>query len=121
MFTVTVTDHMMIAHSLPHEFFGPAQGMHGATYVVDAEFSSKELDAHNVVLDIGEASTQLANALSVLNYKNLDEIEIFKGKITTTEFLAQYIHGELRKHTATHINIKVTLNESHIASASYSD
>jgi len=121
MYTVTVTEHMMIAHSLPDPFFGPAQGLHGATYVVDAEFIAEQLDEHNVVIDIGAASQSLKNTLAELNYKNLDEVEAFIGKITTTEFLSHYIHGQLRKDVQSHIKIKVTLHESHIASASYSD
>lgn len=121
MYSVTVKDHMMIAHSLPDPFFGPAQGMHGATYVVDAEFSSEKLDSHNVVLDIGAASDALKATLSQLNYKNLDEIKQFEGHITTTEFLAHFIHAQLKKTVNPGISIKVTLNESHIAAASYSD
>lgn len=120
MYTVMVKDHMMIAHSLPDEYFGPAQKLHGATYVVDAEFSSKDLNKHNVVIDIGEASDSLAVIVKSLGYQNLDDIPEFKGLLTTTEFLARYIHDELRKKTEAHIIIKVTLHESHIAAASYS-
>jgi len=121
MYTVTVRDPMMIAHSLPNDFFGPAQQLHGATYVVDAEFSAETLDEHNVVLDIGAATDALKSALSELNYKNLDDIEHFKGKLTTTEFLAKYLHGKIREHITPPGKLKITLNESHVAAASYSD
>ena len=119
MFTVTVRDHMMIAHSLPDPGFGPAQNMHGATYVVDAEFSSENLNKMNVVIDIGEATELLHNVLSTLNYKNLDEIPDFENVLTTTEFLAQFIHGKMSEKLADNISLKITLHESHIASASY--
>jgi len=119
MYSVTVKDHMMIAHSLPDEFFGPAQQLHGATYVVDAEFMSESLNAQNVVVDIGAASDALSAVVKKLGYKNLDEVEEFSGQLTTTEFLARYIHDELRKTTDDSIAISVTLHESHIASASY--
>jgi 6-pyruvoyl-tetrahydropterin synthase len=119
MFTVTVRDHMMIAHSLPDPGFGPAQNMHGATYVVDAEFSSKKLNDLNVVIDIGEATELLHRALSNLNYKNLDEIKDFDKVLTTTEYLAQFIHQKIYKDLPDNINLKITLHESHIASASY--
>jgi 6-pyruvoyl-tetrahydropterin synthase len=110
---------MMIAHSLPDPRFGPAQNMHGATYVVDAVFSSEKLNKINIVIDIGEASKLLKNVLNTLNYKNLDELEIFDHMLTTTEFLAQYIHQQISKHIPAHISLKIILNESHIASASY--
>ena len=119
MFTVTVRDHMMIAHSLPDPGFGPAQNMHGATYVVDAEFSSEKLNKMNVVIDIGEATELLNNVLSTLNYKNLDEISDFENVLTTTEFLAQFIHRKISEKLADNISLKITLHESHIASASY--
>ena len=119
MFTVTVRDHMMIAHSLPHPGFGPAQNMHGATYVVDAEFSSENLNEMNVVMDIGEATELLHRILSNLNYKNLDEIADFDGVLTTTEYLAQFIHRNMSKELPNGIRLKITLHESHIASASY--
>ncbi len=121
MFTVKIRDHIMIAHSLPHPFFGPAQHMHGATYVVDAEFKSEKLDAHNVVIDIGLASDILKKALAPLAYKNLDEVEFFKNKLTTTEFLAQHIHSAISEKVKATFNgsLKITLGESHIAWASY--
>ena len=119
MFTVTVRDHMMIAHSLPDPGFGPAQNMHGATYVVDAEFSSKNLNKMNVVIDIGEATELLHNVLSTLNYKNLDEISDFENVLTTTEYLAQFVHRKISEKLPDNISLKITLHESHIASASY--
>lgn len=111
----------MIAHSLPHPFFGPAQNMHGATYVVDVEFKSPNLDEHNVVIDIGAAHQFTADVLKPLSYQNLDELEIFKGKLTTTEFIAKYIHDEIKAKVAPVFDgkIKVTLGETHVAWASY--
>jgi 6-pyruvoyl-tetrahydropterin synthase len=121
MYTVTVRDHIMIAHSLPDPGFGPAQNMHGATYVVDAEFSSEKLNNLNIVIDIGEATELLHRVLSNLNYKNLDEIEDFKKVLTTTEYLAHFIHQKISKNLPENIGLKVTLHESHIASASYQE
>ncbi|MBX2825390.1 MAG: 6-carboxytetrahydropterin synthase [Gammaproteobacteria bacterium] len=121
MYTVTVREHMMIAHSLPDPFFGPAQKMHGATYVVDAEFSSPTLNQHNVVVDIGAATDALKATLDELNYQNLDELPQFQGHITTTEFLAHYIFGKIHERMPVPGTLKITLNESHVASASYSD
>jgi len=121
MFSVIVRDHIMIAHSLPDPFFGPASQMHGATYVVDAEFKAKELNAHNVVIDIGEAQKVLSEVLGALNYKNLDNESQFAGKLTTTEFLANHIHSqiaEVMRGTFSGI-LKITLGESHVAWASY--
>jgi 6-pyruvoyl-tetrahydropterin synthase len=119
MFTVTVRDHMMIAHSLPDPGFGPARNMHGATYVVDAEFSSENLNKLNIVIDIGEATELLQNVLSTLNYQNLDELSDFDNVLTTTEFLAQFIHRKMSDNLPDNISLKITLHESHIASASY--
>ena len=121
MFTVTVKDHMMIAHSLPDPFFGDAQAMHGATYAVEAEFGSETLTAQNVVVDIGAACTALAKIMKTLTLKNLDDLPQFSGQLTTTEFLAHHIHSELRKKIADVNYIKVTLHESPTAMASYSD
>ncbi len=111
----------MIAHSLPNKFFGPAQQLHGATYIVDVEFMSKDLDEHNVVIDIGAAGNLLKSILDPLKYRNLDEMHIFNGKLTTTEYLAYFIHQELAKALASTYTgkIKVTLGESHVAWASY--
>jgi len=121
MFSVTVRDHIMIAHSLPDPFFGPAAGMHGATYVVDAEFKTSELNNKNVVIDIGHAHEVLKMVLGSLNYKNLDTEQKFVGKLTTTEFLAQFIHQEINKNIKNSFTgaLKVTLGESHVAWASY--
>src|ERR1041384_995683 len=95
MFTVEVRDHVMIAHSFRGEVFGPAQGLHGATYVVDAAFITQELDAHGLVVDIGRAHDVLKTVLTALNYKNLDELPQFAGVNTTTEYLAKHIHDRL--------------------------
>jgi len=121
MYSVTVRDHIMISHSLPDDLFGPAQNMHGATYVVDAVFMSETINEKNVVIDIGKASSILGSVLRTLNYKNLDELHQFKGDFTTTEFIARYIHQEVKKELDTRIKLKITLHESHIASASYED
>lgn len=122
MFELTVSDHVMIAHSLKHPFFGPAQGVHGATYVVHAGFSTSTLTAEQVVLDIGKAIAILKEVLAQLNYKNLDELPEFAGHLTTTEFLAKYIHGGVCEHVASFFqgNLKITLEESPVARASYS-
>lgn len=109
----------MIAHSLPDPFFGPAQNMHGATYVVDVSFQSKTVNAQNVVIDIGEAKTITKEVLSCLNYKNLDELDIFKGHLTTTEFLAKYIHDEIKAKAEFTGSLLVCLGETHDAWASY--
>lgn len=121
MYTVTIRDHMMIAHSLKSEAFGPAQNMHGATYVVDAAFTSAFLDEHNIVIDIDIATKVLQKALAPLRYQNLDAVEAFQGKLTTTEFLAKYIHDTICQEIKTSFqgSLKVTLGESHIAWASY--
>jgi len=109
----------MIAHSLPDPFFGPAQNMHGATYVAEVSFKSENLNPQNVVIDIGEATEVTKKVLSELAYKNLDELPQFKGILTTTEFLAKYIHGNIKKTLDFEGIIKVELLESHVASAAY--
>ena len=121
MYTVIVRDHIMIAHSLPDPFFGPASQMHGATYVVDAEFKSAELNKHHVVIDIGVAQKILTAVLGKLNYKNLDNESQFEGKLTTTEFLANYIHSRISDEIRSSFkgSLKITLGESHVAWASY--
>lgn len=119
MFTVKVTDHIMIAHSLPDPFFGPAQNMHGATYVAEISFMSTVLNDKNVVIDIGEASKITKDVLSELAYQNLDKLPQFAGILTTTEFLAHYIHGKIKPKIDSNIRLKVDLLESHIASASF--
>lgn len=97
MFRLTVRDHVMVAHSLPDPFFGPAAGLHGATFVVEVTFEREALDEHGVVLDIGAATTALAEVLARLNYRNLDELPEFAGVLTTTERLAQHIGERLRE------------------------
>lgn len=123
MFSVRVRDSIMIAHSLPDTFFGPAANMHGATYVVDAEFKSSVLDRHNVVIDIGMAHQVLKQVLSELNYKNLDELPQFKGHLTTTEYIAQHIHNQISGAMTGKFDgtLKITLGESHVAWASYEE
>jgi 6-pyruvoyl-tetrahydropterin synthase len=126
MYALEVRDHIMIAHSLPGEFFGPAQKTHGATFVVDVAFFRETLDEHNVVVDIGRASEALAAVLKPINYANLDEIPAFAGKLTTTEFLCRHIYDEMRQAVREGrlgpgseglARIKVTLHESHVARA----
>ena len=121
MYSVTIRDHMMIAHSLKSEAFGPAQQMHGATFVVDAEFKSRDLDENNIVIDIDIATKVLQKALQPLKYKNLDELEQFAGKLTTTEFLARYVHDVISREVKESFqgSLKITLGESHVAWASY--
>ena len=128
MHAVEVRDHIMIAHSFKGEFFGPAQAMHGATFVVDACFLSKNLDENNVVIDIGAAHDVLKKTLAPINYANLDEIPQFQGQNTTTEFLTKYIFDELAKAARSGDlgrkpeeldAIRVTLSESHVARAWY--
>lgn len=121
MYNVKIRDHIMIAHSLPDPFFGPAQHMHGATYVVDVNFFSENLDAHNVVIDIGKAHEITKEILAPLSYKNLDEHPNMQGHITTTEYLAKYIFDQLALKLAGVFSgkIRVTLGESHIAWAGY--
>lgn len=128
MFTVTVRDHMMIAHSFSGETFGPAQRLHGATYVVDAAFSRETLDADNLVVDIGRAADELHAVLGELTYRNLDDEAAFAGTNTSTEALARVIAdrladrihgGQLGVSARDLTGIAVTLHESHIAWASY--
>jgi 6-pyruvoyl-tetrahydropterin synthase len=128
LFSVEVRDHIMIAHSFRGAMFGPAQALHGATFVVDAAFFAETLDSNGVVIDIGRAHEALKAALAPLNYRNLDELPELKGVNTTTEFLTKYIFDQLAK--AAHADklgraarelktIRITLSESHIARASY--
>jgi 6-pyruvoyl-tetrahydropterin synthase len=123
VFGVTVRDHMMIAHSLRGETFGPAQRLHGATYVVDATFRRAELDADGIVVDIGRAAEELHAVLSELDYRNLDDEPSLAGVNTTTEALARLIADRLVERlgdAARELDgIAVTLHESHVASASY--
>jgi 6-pyruvoyl-tetrahydropterin synthase len=123
MFAVEVRDHIMIAHSLPAELFGPAQGVHGATFVVDAAFFTEDLDAHGLVVDIGLATEALAEVLAPLRYRNLDDVPDFAGRFTTTEFLCRHVYEQLatiarsgRLGDGGRIRrIRVTMHESHTA------
>jgi 6-pyruvoyl-tetrahydropterin synthase len=128
MYSLNVRDHFMIAHSFEGETFGPAQRLHGATYVVDATFRRRELDAEGLVVDIGRASDVLRGVLGEMNYRNLDEVPAFRGKNTTTEFLAREIFeriaraaraGDLGEGARGLASIQVTLHESHVAWGSY--
>ena len=128
MFTVTVRDHMMIAHSFRGEAFGPAQRLHGATYVVDASFSGPRLDSDGVLVDIGRAAELLKEVLSRLTYRNLDDEDDFAGVNTSTEVLARVVAdrlservraGELGEPAKELAKITVTLHESHVASACF--
>ncbi len=128
MFSVTVRDHVMVAHSFAGEVFGPAQALHGATFVVDATFRRPDLDADHIVVDIGRATTALGAVLDDLRYRNLDDEPTFAGQNTTTEFLARVvadrlaerIHaGDLGEGARGIATIAVELHESHVARAGY--
>ncbi|MEU6702143.1 6-pyruvoyl trahydropterin synthase family protein [Streptomyces wuyuanensis] len=128
MFSVTVREHLMIAHSFHGEVFGPAQRLHGATYLVDATFRRPGLDADGLVVDIGLATAELGKVVGEFNYRNLDEVPEFAGMNTSTEFLAKVIADRLadRVHSGALgegarglSGVSVTLHESHIAWASY--
>jgi len=128
MYTVMVREHVMIAHSFQGAVFGPAQKLHGATYVVDVEFKRPDVDADGIVVDIGRAGETLKRVLGEINFRNLDEVPAFHGRNTTTEFLARWVFGQVtaaieagdlgpggRDLQA----LRVTLHESHVASASF--
>ena len=128
MFVVEVRDHMMIAHSFRGAVFGPAQALHGATFVIDAAFFAETLDSNGIVIDIGRAHGALKAVLAPLNYRNLDEAPEFEGSNTTTEFLTKHIFerlaenaraGELGRNGRELKAIRVTLSESHVARAWY--
>ncbi|WP_055495427.1 6-carboxytetrahydropterin synthase [Streptomyces sp. TP-A0356] len=128
MFSITVRDHLMVAHSFRGEVFGPAQRLHGATFLVDATFRRAELDDDNIVVDIGLATQELGAVVSELNYRNLDNEPDFANTNTSTEFLAKVIadrlaeriqQGALGDSARDIAGITVTLHESHIAWASY--
>ena len=128
MFAVEVRDHIMIAHSFRGAVFGPAQALHGATFVVDVAFMAETLDPNGIVIDIGAAHEALKAALSPLNYRNLDDLPELKGANTTTEFLTKHIFEQLAKVARAGAlgrdgrelkAIRVTLSESHIARAWY--
>ena len=128
MYSVTVRGHMMIAHSLTGDLFGPAQRLHGATYVVDVEFRRGNLDPNGIVVDIGRATDALNKVLAGFSYRNLDEEPSLKDKNTTTEFLARAVfdgivaalsRGDVGSSAAGIESLRVTLHESHLASASF--
>jgi len=128
MYSLCVRDHIMIAHSFRGELFGPAQRLHGATYVVDCELRRDELDADGLVVDIGKASMVLRELLAEMDYRNLDDEPAFAGQNTTTEFLARVIFdrmaaristGELGAGASGLTGLRVTLSESHVAWAAY--
>ena len=128
MFSVEVRDRIMIGHSLPDPFFGPAQNPHGATFLVDVAFFRETLNRQNVVVDIGAALAVLAQTLKPLAYQNLDALPQFQGKLTTTEFLCKYIFDRIKDATATGAlgpegknlsRVRVTLSETDLARASY--
>lgn len=128
MFSMTVRDHMMIAHSFRGEVFGPAQRLHGATYVVDATFRRPTLDEDNIVVDIGRAAEELRDVVSELSYRNLDDEAEFTGMNTSTEALAQVVADRLAERVQAGAlgdsarelaGLAVTLHESHIAWATY--
>jgi 6-pyruvoyl-tetrahydropterin synthase len=126
MYALEVREHIMIAHSFKGEFFGPAQNMHGATFVVDVAFFRETLNEHEVVVDIGRAHDALKAVLGPINYQNLDTLPQFKGRQTTTEFLSKHIFdhmaaaakkGDLGPGGEGIVKIRVTLHESHVARA----
>jgi 6-pyruvoyl-tetrahydropterin synthase len=128
VFSVTVRDHLMVAHSLRGEVFGPAQRLHGATFVVDATFRRESLDDDGVVVDIGRAAAELARVVGELSYRNLDDEPAFQGTNTTTEVLARHVadrladaarDGTLGVAARDLSGVAVTLHESHVAWASY--
>lgn len=127
MFSVTVRDHMMVAHSLTGEVFGPAQQLHGATFEVEATFRGEVLTEDGILVDIGRASEELRGVLAALNYRNLDDEPALAGTNTTTEVLARYVadrlveclHSDALGAAGNVTGIAVTLHESHVARASY--
>jgi 6-pyruvoyl-tetrahydropterin synthase len=128
LFAVEVRDHIMIAHSFRGAVFGPAQALHGATFVIDAAFMADTLDANGIVIDIGRAHEALKATLAPLNYSNLDAVPEFKGKNTTTEFLTKHIYdklaeaaraGSLGREGRELSSIRITISESHVARAWY--
>jgi 6-pyruvoyltetrahydropterin/6-carboxytetrahydropterin synthase len=128
MYSVEVRDHVMIAHSIPGEVFGPAQKLHGATYVIDVCFMRPELDEHDIVVDIGLATETVKQILSSINFSNLDEHADFKGRRSTTEAVARWVFvrvqeairaGRLGPSASGLTRLKITLHESHAARAAY--
>ena len=129
MFALTVRDHIMVAHSFRGEIFGPAQRLHGATFIVDLELRRAALDSDGLIADIGALTQLLQDVLRPLNYRNLDDVPEFAGKNTTTEFLAKVIYDRVRQRILENAlgpdggsgfhSLKVSLGESHVAWASY--
>ena len=127
MYSITVRNNILIAHSLPGEVFGPAQNMHGATYIVDAEFFADNINKYNIIMDLGVVTDILSEVLKFYSYKNLDEVKEFKGIITSTEFLAKDIYDRIcSKLKSNYYNdykllhkLKITLTESNVAWASF--
>ena len=128
MFAVEVRDHIMIAHSFRGAVFGPAQALHGATFVIDAAFIAETLDSNGIVIDIGRALDALKAVTAALNYRNLDDVAEFKGSNTTTEFLTRHVYDQLAKEARAGglgrngrelKAIRITLSESHVARAWY--
>jgi len=128
MYSVQVRDHVMIAHSIKGEVFGPAQQLHGATYVIDVCFMRPDLDANDIVVDIGLATDTVKHVLAAINYRNLDEHPDFRGRRSTTEAVARWVFdkmveairaGKLGPSASGLARLKITLHESHAASASY--
>tara|TARA_B100000575_G_scaffold284426_1_gene278444 strand:+ start:83 stop:481 length:399 start_codon:yes stop_codon:yes gene_type:complete len=127
MYSIKVRENILIAHSLPGEVFGPAQNMHGATYLVDAEFFTDKLNEYNIIMDLGVVTTILKETLKVYNYKNLDEVDEFKNIITSTEFLAKNICEKILNKLQNYYpddykilkKIKISLQESNVAWATY--
>ncbi len=127
MYSIKVRENILIAHSLPGDVFGPAQNMHGATYLVDAEFFTDKLNEYNIIMDLGVVTTILKDTLKVYNYKNLDEVDEFKDIITSTEFLAKNICEKILNELQNNYpddykvlkKIKISLQESNVAWATY--
>jgi len=129
MYAIEIRDHVMIAHSLAGEAFGPAQRMHGATFVVDAAFMARTLNAHGIVVDIGLATNALHKVLGEINYRNLDEHPDFTDRLSTTERLARWVFDKLAQaiaagelgDTGNITRLRITLHESHVARGSYEE
>ena len=127
MYSITVRNNILIAHSLPGEVFGPAQNMHGATYVVDAEFFAENVNQYNIIMDLGVVTDILSDVLKFYSYKNLDEVKEFKGIITSTEFLAKDIYDRICSKLKNNYysdyqslnKLKITLTESNVAWAAF--
>ena len=127
MYSITVRNNILIAHSLPGDVFGPAQNMHGATYIVDAEFFSENVNQYNIIMDLGVVTNILTEVLKFYTYKNLDEVDEFKNIITSTEFLAKDIYDRICTRLKKDFNedyqtlhkLKITLTESNVAWASF--